>query len=258
MVNGKLARPTRLRIATQLERATPRDRRHRQAMRLARGVRGCYEPQSLRTRLTLWGGAMRWIKFVFAALLLFGILELTYRFIGASDWVHVALAAVVFLYSSTIFLLMRNGWVASSVSPDVAALSWPRLVVLAVWLLVFRTVMLLGSMAYAIQVANMMGQPILTGEPFQPYLNIALMIVGYLYPPFAEVWNASSPSLPLAALNLGSWQGNVTRTLIYIVTSFLVAAVIRDWIMLIVTGKEEELARRVEVVLRHFYLSPKF
>jgi hypothetical protein len=201
---------------------------------------------------------MRWIKFVFAALLLFGVLELSYRFLGAGDWLHAVLATVVFLYSSTIFLLMRNGWVASSVSPDVAALSWPGLIVLAVWVLAFRTAMLLGSMGYAIQVANTIGQPILAGEPFQSYLSIVLMIIGYLYPPFAEIWNASSPSLPLAALNLSSWQGNLTRTLIYAATSLLVAAVIRDWIMLIVTGKQEDLARRVEVLLRHFYLSSKF
>jgi hypothetical protein len=229
------------------------------SMRLAGRDLGCYQALFSRASSVFFGGrAMRWIKFVFAALLLFGILEVSYRFLGLNDLVHVVLATIVFLYSSTIFLLMRNGWVASSLSPDVAALSWPGLIALAVWVLAFRTVMLLASLAYAIQVANMIGQPILTGESFQPFSSIALMIIGYIFSAFAEIWAANYPALPIASLNLTSWQGNFTRTLIYVATSFLVAAVVRDWIMLVITGKEEDLARRIEIVLRHFYLSSKF
>ena len=198
---------------------------------------------------------MRWIKFAVALILLIGIVEANYRIIGVNNSVHVVVATTIFLYSITIFLFMRDIWGSRSVpaADDDAAISWPRLIVLALWVFAFRLAMLVCASAYVIQVVNASGQPILSGPASQSFGSVFTMIMGHVWPPFLEILRANFPNRAIAGLNLLSWQGIATRALIYVTLALLVSAVVRDWIMLVVTGRKSDLARIIRDVLNRLY-----
>jgi len=198
---------------------------------------------------------MHWIKYAVALILAAGILEAEYRFAGLPNSVHILVAALAFLYSVTIFLFMRDIWGSRSVPPkdDDEAISWPQLIVLALWVFVFRLAMLVCAAAYLIQAVNASGQPILDGPAAQPFSAVAIMIGGYLWTPLLEILRAGFPDRAIASLNLLTWQGIVARTLIYATLASLVAAVVRDWIMLVATGRKGQLARILRDILNRFY-----